>query len=454
MTWKLHSHRLVCPPAVLGYIFVVCLVIVFCAPAQGYEDPGISDRDLRIYNNGTLSFSVAYQNWTGYWTTQTTIAAGVLLLDEAGEIWYSGSDVVIQVAPLNESSVDRRMLSLSDPAMYQNVYESVSSLSGDCGASSACCTDDSGDNFQYDLNFNATEYIAYTVTAPSTLVDPYQFGDYDPNYFGLQIDNWQGSRSEDCVNPLGYYTWYLGPVFEETPYFTDWDEGSTPFPETATVNDSYNQLAWYENNMWAAYAGKLQLTPDARFQRNTIAANIPANGQVNCSMLYNVPSATPELVTNGSSATFMAIVNTAQAVVCEYPNNVMMVTATIPAETFNFAKATLGLLSNGSQAYWYPVVGPPISFTVYFDLFWPSVDRLTYMSPYDTSLNSVDKTPYTEFSGGAGQALQSSANLIAPGAQVSMGPLPPGAAAAFSTGTELQRPDCGMWNTWSAGLKL
>ncbi len=30
------------------------------------------------------------------------------MLDEAGEIWYSGSDVVIQVAPLNESSVDRR----------------------------------------------------------------------------------------------------------------------------------------------------------------------------------------------------------------------------------------------------------------------------------------------------------------------------------------------------------
>ncbi len=34
----------------------------------------------------------------------------------------------------------------------------------------------------------------------------------------------------------------------------------------------------------------------------------------------------------------------------------------------------------------------------------------------------------------AGLALQSSADLIAPGAQVSMGPLPPGAAAAFSTG--------------------
>ncbi len=74
MTWKL------CPPTVLVYIIVLCVVIVFCGPgpAQGYEDPGMSGRDLRIYNNGTLSFSVVYQNWTGYWTTQTTVAAGAV----------------------------------------------------------------------------------------------------------------------------------------------------------------------------------------------------------------------------------------------------------------------------------------------------------------------------------------------------------------------------------------
>ncbi len=59
--------------------------------------------------------------------------------------------------------------------MYQNVYESVSSLSGDCGASSGCCTDDNGDNFQYDLNFNATEYIAYTVTAPGSQPNSSEF---------------------------------------------------------------------------------------------------------------------------------------------------------------------------------------------------------------------------------------------------------------------------------------
>ncbi len=59
--------------------------------------------------------------------------------------------------------------------MYQNVYESVSSLSGDCGASSACCTDDNSNSFQYDLNFNATEYIAYTVTAPSSQPNSNEF---------------------------------------------------------------------------------------------------------------------------------------------------------------------------------------------------------------------------------------------------------------------------------------
>ena len=67
------------------------------------------------------------------------------------------------------------MLRLSDPAVYQNVYESVSSLSGDCGASSACCTDDNGDNFQYDLNFNATEYISYAVTAPGSQPNSNEF---------------------------------------------------------------------------------------------------------------------------------------------------------------------------------------------------------------------------------------------------------------------------------------
>ena len=34
--------------------------------------------------------------------------SGLLLIDENNDIWYSSEDVVIQVAPSEESSVDRR----------------------------------------------------------------------------------------------------------------------------------------------------------------------------------------------------------------------------------------------------------------------------------------------------------------------------------------------------------
>jgi len=50
------------------------------------------------------------------------------------------------------------------------------------------------------------------------------------------------------------------------------------------------------------------------------------------------------------------------------------------------------------QIYFSAVVGPPISFTIYFDLFWPSVNRLTYMSASDATLNSADETPFLDFS--------------------------------------------------------
>lgn len=55
--------------------------------------------------------------------------------------------------------------------MYQNAYETTSSWSGvqaDCGVSSACCTDANSNNVQFDLNFNATNYIAYDVMIPAS----------------------------------------------------------------------------------------------------------------------------------------------------------------------------------------------------------------------------------------------------------------------------------------------
>ncbi len=56
------------------------------------------------------------------------------------------------------------------PTLYQNAYENKSSWSGDqldCIANAVCCTDASNNDVQFDLNFNATEYIAYIVTPPS-----------------------------------------------------------------------------------------------------------------------------------------------------------------------------------------------------------------------------------------------------------------------------------------------
>ena len=56
-------------------------------------------------------------------------------------------------------------------AVYQNAYETISSWSGvqtDCGVSSVCCTDANSNNVQFDLNFNATNYIAYDVMIPAS----------------------------------------------------------------------------------------------------------------------------------------------------------------------------------------------------------------------------------------------------------------------------------------------
>lgn len=346
-----------------------------------------------------------------------------------------------------------------------------------------------------------------------TLVDPYDFGD-NLNFFGIQIDTWQSPREEACAEPIGYFTWFGGPEFLTTPYNTDWNEGPVPFPDASLATDSYNQLAWYENNVWAAYSGNPLV--GSRYGQNTVAANIRANGEVECSMLYNVPSASPELVQNDLSEPLTVVVNAAQAVICEYPDSTMLVTATIPAEAFNFSKASLELTTNSSQPLWYagtksgslsltlenigdvaqiativpelccldsPVstcdnsivdfeafsaaqqevilqsgdiyevdlyiqtslfgdgycnvsiyhasntslgsianpsfntttgatpaqvlveqmyfsapVGPPISFTVSFDLFWPMVDRLTYM--YATSAIPEDPAGYLSFANG------------------------------------------------------
>lgn len=192
-------------------------------------------------------------------------------------------------------------------------------------------------------------------------MDPFNEGD-GLNSFGIQIDDWQDVREEACPEPVGYFTWVGGPEFLTTPYGSEWNEGPVPFPDASLATDSYDQLAWYENNVWAAYSANPPV--GSRYGRNTVAANVRANAGVECSMLYNVPSASPEPVQNDLTGTVTVMVNTAQAVICEYPDSTMLVTATIPAEAFNISKASLELASNSSQLWYAGVKSGILSLTL------------------------------------------------------------------------------------------
>lgn len=61
-------------------LYYVILFTLLCGFVEGYAEPSSSDRQLQIYSNGTLSFDIVFNNWTGYWTTQTTCAAGSVVM--------------------------------------------------------------------------------------------------------------------------------------------------------------------------------------------------------------------------------------------------------------------------------------------------------------------------------------------------------------------------------------
>ena len=143
-----------------------------------------------------------------------------------------------------------------------------------------------------------------------------------------------------------------GPAAPEDLYGDYWTD--LPGPRDISTYDSIatdplDQLSWYEENVWA-FCQFGHLPPDPQqYGPNTIAANVRASLDVNCSMLQNVPSASPEAVANAPTD---MTVNIAQAITCEYPGNMMQVTAMIPAEAFGFNKGSLELVGNGTQAEW------------------------------------------------------------------------------------------------------
>lgn len=231
-----------------------------------------------------------------------------------------------------------------------------------------------------------------------TLVDYYAVDYFDgTGFWAMSLDSWATYRSDqgNCAKPLGSPTSLLYEMFLAkgwTPYFGAWTNHtneadndvnhpylfSEPLPDplpNATALDPNNQLAWYENNVWAFSSmghydgGKPQLPLDQQqYGRNTLAANMRANLAYNCSMLFNVPSEQDVAIGDGGPT---MKVNLEQATICEYPNNTMSVSLQISTENAfgfaKFAKDQLGGLETGasvqilerasflqSELRWYP----------------------------------------------------------------------------------------------------
>lgn len=202
----------------------------------------------------------------------------------------------------------------------------------------------------------------------------YYFAEYEDwvGKWGMAYMEWADWRPSNCDDPLGGATsptsTYNG--LANTPYNGAWTEGSAdfylpyafsePLPDPSPIDraqDPYNQLAWYENNVWAFSpasapaipSGGDPVTPIPRFPsnqqqyaRNTIAANIRADLANNCSMLFNAPSAVNVSVGDGGEE---IAVNLEQAVICEYPNNTLAITfkvSMLSENAFGFAKGQLG----------------------------------------------------------------------------------------------------------------
>ena len=221
----------------------------------------------------------------------------------------------------------------------------------------------------------------------------YYFDDEQEGFWDMTIDYWKAFRgnSENCAKPLGYTT-SLGYASYNprgwSPYFGSWQKDSStpehpylfsePLPDplpNATALNPYNQLSWFDNNVWAFSTphlldpGTPQLPLDQQqYGRNTLAANIRTNLAYNCSMLFNVPS--EEAVSIGDGGQTMRV-NLEQAAICEYPNNTMAVSLQISTENaFGFAKfakdqlggleigASVQMLEKGSflqsELKWYP----------------------------------------------------------------------------------------------------
>lgn len=195
----------------------------------------------------------------------------------------------------------------------------------------------------------------------------------------MTADTWASYHTNgNCEAPLGRAT-SLGTNTltsdpSRDPFFGEWSSSSDsydfsdPLPDPTPyerATDPYNQLAWYENNIWAFSSDSSVYSPpvpqrrprDSRqYARNTIAANVAttqSDGNMSqCSMLFNERSVDSMSVSGAVNGEM--IVNTKQAIICEYPDNEMAISVTVPVrEVFGFKNGQLGFELMSTQI-WYP----------------------------------------------------------------------------------------------------
>lgn len=61
--------------AILG-LWLVILCVFYFQVVTSYVQPGDSSVDLSIRSNGTVYFHITFEDWTGYWSSNTVLAAG------------------------------------------------------------------------------------------------------------------------------------------------------------------------------------------------------------------------------------------------------------------------------------------------------------------------------------------------------------------------------------------
>lgn len=171
-----------------------------------------------------------------------------------------------------------------------------------------------------------------------------------------------GSPCPESPIDAGYATCMAPLGSSGSPYGEDWPValhgGPVPDPTPQVVAaDPYNQLAWFQQNVWAYTSQSSHALPysPAQYSPNTVAANVVSDTSTTCEFLFNIRSLDEvEVPVWPAGDTVMTYVNTAHAIACNYEGNTLTASTTATGQDFDFAQGTAILDSNHSQPPWGP----------------------------------------------------------------------------------------------------